>query len=334
MKRAWPCVAVFVLAGWLPVLAQDAGSAQHKKVYDHVRESVVGIRAAAPVLGERSGTGIVLDKEGYILTSSTIVPERSQYVKVWLSGPRFRKAHIIGVSKRDEVTLIKIDPTDLDLKPIEFGESSKVQIGEMAYTIGNSYNSIIIDNQPSFNTGVVSGKYRLREDRVDSTYIGEVIESTAAVNPGMEGAPLLDARGRMIGLVTPNFSTSRWLGDSIPVDVLKEAIQKLKDSPAPADPSDEPAVGTGAADLGIKLVDDHGKVKIQSVDPGSPAWDAGLREGDIVTKLSGTPLKSSQQVMEKVKTMSAGATVWFTVDVGGEGVMQDVKIRLTAKKPE
>src|SRR6185295_15617177 len=220
--------AAFLLMGAGSLLAQDKPPADdaHQAVYKKVVDSVVAVRAMA-TLGERSGSGVILSKEGLILTSYATCPDGSTNIRVWVKGPRLYTAEIVGTSKKEELTLLRIKPRG-ELKPVELGESGKIRTGEVSYTIGNAANSIILDDQPSFNVGVVSAIYRLADERANSTYTGQVIETTAAVNVGMEGAPCLNADGKMVGVVTLNYSPHRFLGTAIPMDEIRTSIERLK----------------------------------------------------------------------------------------------------------
>src|SRR5262249_31871897 len=191
-----------------------------------VVDSVVAVRAMAP-LGERSGSGAVLTKDGLILTSYAACPDGATNIRVWVKGPRLYTAELVATSKKDELTILRIKPRG-DLKPVEFGDSGRLKIGEVSYTIGNAANSIILDDQPSFNVGVISAAYHLGDERANSTYTGPVIETTAAVNVGMEGAPCINADGRMVGFVTLNYSPHRFLGTAIPIDDIKPVVERLR----------------------------------------------------------------------------------------------------------
>lgn len=307
--------------------ARDGQDAGHRKVYDKVADSVVAIRAMAP-LGERSGSGVVMSKDGLILTSYAVCPAGSSNIRVWIRGPRKYSAELVGTSKKDELAVLRIKPKG-ELAPVEFGESSKVRIGHVSYTIGNAANSIILDDQPSLNVGVVSGVYRLTEERANSTYVGPVIETTAAVNVGMEGAPCLDAEGRMVGFVTLNYSPHRFLGTAIPLDNLKHAIERIRsEQPAPAAAEDPAEAGEGY--LGLKVHAQGGKLLVAEVEPGGPAARAGLQKGDVLVGIGDVKLKTEKELAERLKGLEAGSIVWFTVDLGG--LTDSVKVVLERKK--
>ena len=307
------------------LLALQEGDGLHRKVYQAAGESVVAIRALAP-LGERSGTGVVLTKDGLILTSFAVCPDRSGNIRVRVRGPRQYMAEIVGTSKREELTLLKIEPRG-ELKPLALGASSGLRVGDASYTLGNAANSLWLDDEPSLNAGVVSGVYRLTEDRASSTYTGTVFETTAAVNVGMEGAPCLDAAGRMVGMVTLNYSPNRFLGAAIPIDELKPVVEKLRAAAAPPPPP--PAAG-GEAHLGLAAREQSGKVVVDSVEKGGPAERAGLQPGDVLLEIANQPLKSAKDLAERVRALEPGSIVWIKVEVDGKA--EALKVSVERKK--
>lgn len=309
-------------AGSLRAQSDDS----HKRVYRKVVDSVVAVRAEAP-LGERSGTGVILSKEGLILTSYAACPEGATNIRVWVKGPRkYTGAEIVATSKRDELTLLRIKPRG-ELKPVELGESSAIRTGEVSYTIGNAANSIILDDQPSLNVGVVSAVYRLSDERANSTYTGPVLETTAAVNVGMEGAPCLNADGKMVGFVTLNYSPHRFLGTAIPIDEIRPVIERLRKGIAEA--AVEPAPG-GEGWIGLKVKTDGSKVVVDSVDKDGPAELAGLGKGDVILEVANTPVKTAKDLEEKLKTLEAGSIVWIKADVAGK--VETLKVTLEKKR--
>jgi putative serine protease PepD len=306
-------------------LAQGLGEAA-RKVYEKAGESVVAVRASGlGTSGESTGTGVVLSKDGLILTSTAVCPEVATRITVRTRGPRQYEGKIVAASPKDEVVLLRIQPRG-ELKEIEFGRSSAVRVGDASYTLGNAANALWNDDQPSLNVGIVSGFYRLREERARSTYTGNVLETTAAVNVGMEGAPCLDAEGRMIGLVTLNYSPNRFLGAAIPIDDLKPLIDRLQ-APA-AQAAAAPAEGEGT--LGLKVKEEGGKVVISEVDKGGPADEQGLSKGDVIVEIADLRVSTARDLLDRLKGLEAGSVVWLKVDLGGE--VRTFKLTLEKKK--
>src|SRR5262245_16528874 len=265
------------LAAVLSLLLQTPEET-HRAVFEKAADSVVAVRAT-PALGERSGSGVILSKDGYIVTSYATCPEGSENIRVWLRGPRLLKATLVATSPEHELSLLKVE-TKADLVPIEFGEA--VKQGDASYTLGNAANSIINNDAASLGAGIVSALYTLREPRGASIYVGPVIETTAAVNVGMEGSPLLDAKGRMVGLVTLNYSPSRFLGNAIPAASIRAAVEKLKKGAVAGVPPPTPEGEAGPGYLGVTVGDKNGKVVVESVDAGSPAEKQGLAKGIVL----------------------------------------------------
>lgn len=318
-------LAAALLLVWAGPLRAQSADEGHRRVYRDVVDSVVGIRALAP-LGERSGSGVVLTRDGLILTSYAVCPVGATNIRVWVKGPRLYTAEIVGTSKADELTVLRVKPRG-ELKAVEFGESGKVRPGELSYTIGNAANSIILDDQPSFNVGVVSAAYRLGDERANSTYTGPVIETTAAVNVGMEGAPCLNADGKMVGVVTLNYSPHRFLGTAIPIDEVRSVIERLKKAPEATAAAEVPA---GEGWLGLKVKVEGGKVVVESVEKDGPAELAGFGKGDVILEVANTPVKTPRDLEERLKGLEAGSVVWFKADQAGR--VETFKVTLEKKK--
>src|SRR5262245_40738468 len=122
-------------------LAPQASEDAHRAVLEKASPSVVGIRALAP-LGERSGSGVILSKEGLILVSYSTCPEGCENIRVFLKGPRLLVGKLVATAPAHEFSLIKVEPKG-ELTPIEFGDSAAVKAGDASYTLGNASNSII-----------------------------------------------------------------------------------------------------------------------------------------------------------------------------------------------
>ncbi len=310
------------------VFLAQAGDENHRKVYDATVESVVAIRCFIGT-EERSGSGVVLTKDGLLLVSSAVCPKRATNVRVWMKGPKFYRAEVVDTSEKDEITIIRIKPKG-DLKPIEFGASAKVKLGDAAYTLGNASNSYINNDSPSFNAGVISGTYRLTEAKLGSQYMGSVFETTAAVNVGMSGAPLLDATGKMIGFVTLNYSGARFLGAAIPIDSTKYAVERLRDAKSTETPPDEHGGDAAEGWFGAKVVDQGGKVVVDDVTAGSPAETAGLRKGIVILGAGAQVFTKAAEFVAFLKPLQSGTLVTLSVDE--DGLKTEVKVLLEKKK--
>ena len=309
----------------LLLLAPQAQDDAHRAVYEKAADSVVAVRAMAP-LGERSGSGVVLSKDGFILTSYSTCPEKSEDIRVFLRGPRLLTGRIIGTSRDYELTLLKVDPK-YDLKPVEFGDSADVKQGDVSYTLGNASNSIINNDSASLGVGIISALYTLREKHGLSIYVGPTFETTAAVNVGMEGSPLLDAKGRMVGFLTLNYSPTRFLGNAIPLAPIRKVVEKLMKEAPISGPAPEPEAAPGY--LGANVADRSGKIVVESVDPGSPADQGGLAKGVVLLTLGGRALKDAAEFRSLQKELKEGDLLFLRINE--DGVDRNLKITLGRK---
>lgn len=303
------------------VAAQDPDEA-HRKVYRKAAPSVVALWSKV-LGGDRSASGVVLSKDGLILTSYAGCPDGATDIRVWLHGPRKLAGELVATYPRFELSLVRVR-TEEELVPVEFGRSGDVRVGDRSYTIGNAANSIVTDAEPSFNVGVVSGMYRLDEPRANSTYTGPVLETTAAVNVGMEGAPCLDASGRMIGFVTLNYSPSRFLGTALPIDDVRHILERMRAEVAAAK---APPAEAGRGSLGMTTEAAGGKLVVARVVPGGAADRAGLRKGDVILEVAGTPVRTPADVAARLEGLQAGSIVWVTLDFGGTPERVKVELR-------
>ncbi|MHC4608185.1 MAG: S1C family serine protease [Planctomycetota bacterium] len=320
LRIAWTGLLLLLAAGTVQAQGEDR---THRGAYEKTRGGVVAIRAMAP-LGERSGSGVILDEKGTILTSYSVCPKGARKIRIWTAGPKLyrqeaEEVEILGFSKRDEVALLRIRPREgTKLEPVAFGASASLRVGDICYTSGNAANSIINDGQPSFNAGIVSGFYRLKKARATSVYTGPVIETTAAVNVKMEGAPLFDREGRMVGFVTLNYSPHRFLGCAIPIDGVRQAVEAVLKRSDAAAAGDAPA---GKGYVGMELEEKDGGVVVKSVVEDGPAHRAGLRAGDVLVAVGEKRLGVPADFWALVKDLEAGSVVFVKVrdeDGGGD----------------
>src|SRR6185369_3391085 len=133
-----------------------------------------------------------------------------------------------------ETCALQIIRTPEDKAPypyIELCDSSRVRVGELAYTAGNPFHTISRDGQVAWSVGTISGLYKIISADEQSHYSGLVLETDAAVNPGSDGGSLIDGNGRLLGVLSLCFCESRWLGTAIPAHLIKTSLQCMKTVP-------------------------------------------------------------------------------------------------------
>jgi S1-C subfamily serine protease len=201
------------------------------KIYRAVSPAVVGITCRTSS-GGYFGTGVVVSADGYILTSTTVVPKGANNIKVFFPGAMQKMARVSGLDESTESTLIKVDAGNLKFVPL--ADSARARPGEMAYTFGNPFGTLSSDDKVSFSSGCVSGVYKLTDNGdFQSKYRALVIETEAAVNPGSDGGPLVDGQGRLLGIISLGYSERRWLGVAVPAHLIAPKFAALKNFKPP-----------------------------------------------------------------------------------------------------
>ncbi len=278
--------------------------------------------------GEATGSGVVIDKDGRILTNYHVIAGASR-VSVKFENDRTLRAKVIGTDPSKDLALLKVDSGRTDLVPLTLGDSRGVKVGDPVLALGNPFG---LDR--TLTSGIVSAKQRFITAPNGFT-ISDVIQTDAAINPGSSGGPLLDAAGRVIGInsqiATGGSGTEAnvGIGFAVPIDVAKRDLPALEKEGRVK----RPWLGVTVADV----TPDQGRGAVQGaliarVIPGSPAAKAGVRAGpggrggDIVTAIDGTPVRSKDDLTSLVAGRQPGDTI--TLKVMRAGSEQSVEVRL------
>jgi S1-C subfamily serine protease len=221
-------LAVFVIA--VAAAAEDVAG---RDMAEHVLAATVGIAAkAADGAASYSGTGTLVTPVGHVLTSTSVVPPDAENIEVMLPGFRRRKATLVKADPALAVSLIAIErETGEDLPSLPVARELPA-IGEIAYTASDVDRVMLTSSRSSFSRGLVSGLYDV-DPHGESTYAGPAIETTAAVNPGSDGGPLVDSRGRLCGVISLGVSRLRWQGVAVPTEILLEKFPPLRSADVP-----------------------------------------------------------------------------------------------------
>ena len=278
-------------------------------VYETVNRSVVNINTKATVAtgllliempSEGAGSGIVLDKQGHLLTNFHVV-EGAKEIQVLLYDGSSHPATVVGFDPATDVAVIKVDaPAEL-LQPVAFGTSNDLRVGQRVFAIGNPFGL-----ERTLTTGIISSLNRSLPTRTGRT-IKSIIQTDAAINPGNSGGPLLDSNARLIGMNTAIASRtgqSAGVGFAIPVGTLARIVPQLIQRGRVIRP-----------DAGISRVyqSDAGLV-VATLTAGGPAERAGLRGFKVVRERR----RQGPFMMEFERVDRAGADL--IIAVGGQGV--------------
>lgn len=320
------------------------------EIFAKVKPSVVGISATVQTqiddiysmfgygqgttqTGTATGTGIVMTKDGYILTNAHVVEDAVEVTVILNDEDNTEyKATVVGEDTSSDIAVLKIQADNLT--PAEFGNSDNLVVGDYAYAIGNPLG---FELSNTFTPGIISGL-----DRTVTINDNEMtlIQTSAAINSGNSGGPLVNSKGQVIGIVSSKISSSyssnsasvEGLGFAIPITSAKTIIDDLVSY----------GYVTGRPQLGItaETIDDTKSryynvpvgVYIRFMDSNGAACEAGLQVGDIITGVNGETITSSSELSAELKKYNAGDTIQVTYYRNGKELTISVKLHEQVQK--
>ncbi len=268
----------------------DAYSRAVISVVSKVGPAVVSIQVGRPTRRERqqrvgAGSGVVITPDGYILTNSHVVHEARELTIVFSDGTDSQAA-VVGDDPATDLAVIRCDRSDM--RYAAFGNSGELRVGQLAIAVGNP-----LGFQSTVSTGVISALGRALRSQ-HGRLIENIIQHTAPLNPGNSGGPLLDSKGRIVGINTAIIAIAQGIGFSIPSNTAKWVLPQLLQHGHVR----RGRIGIAGQDrpLDRRLVRAHElqtetAVEVISVEAGGPAAGAGIREGDLIIGLNGQPVK-------------------------------------------
>jgi len=259
------------------------------------------------------GTGFVLDEGGLILTNKHVVSQDQKYFVLVKQDDGSDKKYEVSQINRDpfnDLAILKIDASGL--KPVELGDSSKLQVGQVAIAIGNALGRL----ENTVTTGVISGLGRGISPVDPTTGIAEqlsdVIQTDAAINPGNSGGPLLNSAGQVIG-VNVAVASAENIGFALPINTAKQLYDDFRQAGGRIS---RPFLGIQyrhvSRDVAILNDVPEGEYILEIVS-GSAAEKVGLRVGDIITKIDGEKLTEEKGLSQIIRTKKVGDKMNLTV---------------------
>ena len=282
-----------------------------------------------------TGSGFIINSGGQILTNAHVV-DGADTVRVTLKDGRSFQGQVLGEDRVTDVAVVKIPATNLPV--VALGNSTGLQPGEWVVAIGNPLG---LDN--TVTAGILSGTDRSSSQvGVPDKRVG-FLQTDAAINPGNSGGPLLNSRGEVIGMNTAIISGAQGLGFAIPINTAQEIAQQL----IAKGKVDHPYLGivmatltpeikqklNNASDGNIRVAADQGVLLIRIIS-GSPAAQAGLRAGDVITKVNNQPVTTSEEVQQLVEKSTMGSPLQIEVQRNGQSTQVAVRPSPLQVQPE
>ena len=315
-------------------------------VYERNNRSVVNIttRGSRPdrfflldVPMEGSGSGTIIDDAGHVLTNYHVI-EGARQVAVTIYDGNTYDATLVGADPIYDVAILRIDVPEESLYPAELGDSSRLKVGMRVFAIGNPFGL-----ERTMTTGIISSLNRSLQVRGNRT-IKSIIQIDAAVNPGNSGGPLLDSRGRLIGMNTAIASSTgqnSGVGFAIPVNLVTRVVPQLIRHGRVI----RPEIGI------LKVYETDEGLLISQLAPGGPAEAAGLRgprivqtrrgvfvvervdrsAADLIVAVDGDPVENTDDFLGSIERLKPGDTVQITIV--RDGRRTDVPVVLGGDEP-
>ncbi len=269
------------------------------------------------------GSGVIVSKEGHIVTNNHVI-DQMDAIEVQLHDGRKLAAKVIGVAPANDLAILKVDNSELH--PIPFGDSEKVDVGEIVFAVGNPFGL-----EETLTQGIISAKGR-RGVEAD----GEFFQTDAAINPGNSGGALINVRGELVGINTAIYSQSggsQGIGFAIPSRTVRRILDSvLKNGRVIRGylgvtlETLSPAV---AQSLGVK--EERGAI-VTDVTPGSPADTAGLKQKDVIVKFNDRPVKDIPDLRNRVAESEVDTKIPLEVVRNGQTLPLTVQIKEMPEK--
>ncbi|HHY36198.1 MAG TPA: PDZ domain-containing protein [Firmicutes bacterium] len=253
------------------------------------------------------GSGVIFDPEGYILTNDHVV-HGARTITVTLYDGRQVQGELVGTDPSTDLAVVKINETNLPVAPL--GDSDNLRVGELAVAIGNPLG---LELQRTVTAGIISALNRTIQTE-DGNVLEGLIQTDASINPGNSGGPLVNGSGQVIGINTAKATQAEGIGFAIPINVAKPIVEELIAHGRIITPWLGIIGGTVTREIATyyNLPVEKG-VLVAEVIPDSPAAEAGLRQGDVITAFNLITIETIDDLTGALEKAKVGERVQLTV---------------------
>lgn len=268
-----------------------------------------------------TGSGVIIDGSGYILTNNHVVGEANE-VEVRLSDRSKLIAQVIGKDPDTDLAVLKVS-TDRPLPSATFGDSGSVKVGQWVLAVGNPFGL-----ERTVTLGVVSGMGR---ENMNLSRYENFIQTDASINPGNSGGPLFNVHGEVIGINTAIINFAQGIGFAIPSNMAKQVFEQLRTHGKVVrgwlGVGIQPVTGELAAKFGVS---ENEGVLVNEVFEHDPAARGGIKPGDIITKVDGKVVDTPNALSRLIAALEPGASTY--IEVVRDGRRQTLAVALTERK--
>ncbi len=304
VKEKWEQMMISNTPESVPNVTKE-GALSLQEIYEKVNPSVVSV--TAEISGSKSsGSGVVMSKKGYIITCAHVV-DNATSIRVTLADQRSFDAVLVGKDTLTDLAVLSIDASDL--VAAEFGDSESCRVGDPVSAIGDPLG---LELRGTMTDGIISA---INRNLVINDIELNLIQTTAALNKGNSGGPLINCYGQVIGINTAKIGDAyssggvEGLGFALPVNIVKEVVDQLV----------ETGYVPGRPSLGVELTELEYQYQmfyrlpsglyVTHVSRDSNAWAAGLREGDVITSVSGRKVYKQKDLTAALQNHVPGDVV-------------------------
>ena len=292
------------------LLPSQGKALDYIQIYEYALPSVVSIESEDDN-GYSAGTGVVLTQDGYIITNAHVVAG-ARAVSVLLPSNRTMPASLVGFDAAEDLAVLKVDAAGL--VPARFGDSNTLRIGEPVAALGDS-----LGYRATFTDGIVSALDR--EVKVEGITMS-LIQTTAAINYGNSGGPLLNQYGQVVGINTIKIVTEDGSAEGLGFAIPSRRVKYVADHLIAGE-----EIKAGIFGFMVSTArEEGGGFMLRSVERGSDAWTKGLRGGDILLEANGMPITGLETLTRLKLGLGAGDTVTLTCLRDGEKFTVDVEL--------
>jgi S1-C subfamily serine protease len=313
----------------VPALTGDNISAVREAVIAKVRPTVVQITVATQQ-GTALGSGIIIDKRGYIVTNNHVV-NGATTVQVTLFNGANVAGQVAGTDAADDLAVVKFTPPSADISAATLGDSSKLAVGEDVLAIGNP-----LGITQTVTSGIVSALGRSVSEGQGGATLPGAIQTDAPINPGNSGGALVDLQGEVIGIPTltaidPEFNApANGVGFAIPSNRVKFIAPQIINTGTVSHTGRAVLnIGVEPVDPGLAQMDNlsvNAGVLITSVQPGGAAAQAGLQVGDVIVQVDNTPIVDTSTLSDALLDKDPGSTVALHIYRGNQQMTVNVTL--------